>query len=585
MKKTIILLMAMTVPLAAGAQVKRAILSEDFTISVTETPEVSHPLVFRGGSFNQMEGFPKKAAASNQYKNFRNVTLADIDGDGVQDILWGGGNRLFAHSCKELLWERSLSGTVLYPPSVANIDKEEGLEIVQATGGSQTSSRIYLLDENGQDLPGWPLSFNGHWIITAPALSDVNDDGYLEIIFNERDVPAGRVHLVNFNGTPFSADWPVSLSGTPAVTPSVGDVDQDGEKEIYVTSTTTRYLFGLDGEAEAGWPQETGPQQRYSFQSPLLVDLDRDGRLEIIGAAHGDNPEYYALKADGSDFPGWPKPVPDNVWTFSTPTVVSIGEEYQIFMSRPIGTVFSDMLYGWDGAGNSLPGFPLFNLGGLEGLISIADVDGDDEFELLFGSNQLLSDGRSFIHAYEMDGSTDVPGFPIRPWGWTFMNGANVGDVNGDGLMDLVALTYTQNFDANLRDSVYLNVYELNIPYQPERVLWSTYKGNNTRDGLVKTDNATAVNEPAGDSGVELSLYPNPVNDVLQLNLSVFRAANLHVHLCNAQGKNLETIYSGLVAGGAYAWAHPVHGLPPGMYCLRVESGRGNVQTLKFIKL
>lgn len=586
MKKPFLLFSALLVCLALRAQIQRAFLLEDFTIAVEKTPEIESPLIFRSDTLGQMSGFPKGALANKSLKNLRNVTLADLDKDGAHDILWGADNKLFAHSYEKLLWSRTLSGIVLYPPSVANLDKDGGLEIVQATGGSQTNSRIYLLDADGRDLSGWPLNFNGHWIITAPALSDVDDDGDLEIIFNERDSPRSRLHIVRRDGAPFNSDWPVPISGTLAVTPSIGDVDQDGEKEIYVASTTTRYLLKLNGEIEAGWPQETDPSQRYSFQSPLLIDINEDGNLEIIGATHGDLPEYYILQADGSNFPGWPKPVPGNVWTFNTPTAVIIDNELRLFMSRPISDRTSDMLYGWNSEGRSLPGFPLFKPGGLEGLISIADVDGDEEFELLFGSNLLSPDGSSFIHAYELDGATEVPGFPIRPRGWTFMNGVNVGDVNGDGLMDLVALSYTQNIEnSNLADSIYLNVYELQTPYSPERVLWSTYKGNNTRDGLLKAANITPVKEAGIKSDFPVSLYPNPVKDVLRLQFRHTKPSNIQLQLYDAQGRNLETIYAGRLSGGAQEWTQSVNHLPPGMYFISVRLDQKIGQVLKFIVL
>ncbi len=585
MRKTVVFAIMLIISLSLNAQTYQAFLQEDHTISVEKTIENGPLLIFRGNTFSQMTGFPKSATANKTFKNFRNVTLADIDGDQIQDIVWGADNQLFAHSFEKMLWNKTLSGTAIYPPTVANIDNEGGLEIVQSTGGSQTNSRIYLLNDKGEDLPGWPLNFNGHWILTAPTLSDLNNDQQLEIIFNERDIPNGRMHVVTADGQPFSSDWPVTIPGTPAVTPSVGDVDQDDEKEIYISSTTTRYLYKLNGEIEEGWPQLTDPKQKYSFQSPLMVDFDQDGTLEIVGATHGDSSQYYILRGDGSYYPGWPKSVPGNVWTFNTPTVVSIDDELKIFMSRPIGELASDMLYSWDADGNLQSGFPLFKPGGLEGLISIVDVDGDDDFELLFGSNLLTGDGNSFIHAYELDGSTVVSGFPLLVKGWTFMNGINAGDVNGDGMMDLVALTYTQNFQPSPADSVLLNVFELKVPYSPDRVLWSTYKGSNTRDGLLKQNEITPLKELKTQANFELSIYPNPSKSVLNLQVNIKKRANLQLQLINSQGQVLKTLYDDRLESGDYNWSHYVDHLPPGMYSLLARFDHQIIKSIKFVKM
>ena len=138
-----------------------------------------------------------------------------------------------------------------------------------------------------------------------------------------------------------------------------------------------------------------------------------------------------------------------------------------------------------------LDGFPIVKSGGLEGLITVADIDQDDEPEIIFPSNMIDSTGHGFIHAYELDGSGEVPGFPIRPYGWTYLNGATIGDVDGNGLLDMVVLTYTEN-EGSTRDSALLYVYELNASTGPEHILWSTYKGSNLRNGLV----ANIVDDP-----------------------------------------------------------------------------------------
>ncbi len=59
-------------------------------------------------------------------------------------------------------------------------------------------------------------------------------------------------------------------------------------------------------------------------------------------------------------------------------------------MSRPTGEEVAPMLYGFDSEGSSLENFPIVKSGGLEGFTSVADIDGDGQHELLFGSNIMI---------------------------------------------------------------------------------------------------------------------------------------------------------------------------------------------------
>ncbi len=575
-KITLFLALSLTTN-SAFTQYYQARTSEDQRLEFRKIP-ISGPAHLRNTPSPQISGFPIGFPANRNFKNFRNVALADIDKDGIPEILTGINKTLYAFKSDSLLWQTPLDGLAIYPPSVGDIDNDGAIEIVQVTGGQGEKGRIYVFDRDGTPIEPWPIGFNDNWILTAPALSDLDNDQTLEIIVNERDSPSGKVHILNLDGTSFNSNWPVSLGGTPAVTPSIGDIDNDGEKDIVVFSTTTQFAFDLDGNLKEGWGFSTEPFQKYSFQSPILIDLDQDGFLEVIGATHGDVPQYYVLEHDGTFAPNWPIDVPGSSWTFNTPTVVPVQGVYNIFMSRPLfQDTVNSMLFSWTSDAIPKAGFPIVKTGGLEGLISVADVDGDDEFELVFGSQMADSDGLGYIHAYEMDGVTQVPGFPLQPRGWTFMNGVSIGDVNNNGRMDLVALSNTVENITGTPDSTYINVYELEVRYAPQKVLWSTYKGSNTRDGLIGSDLVSSLDTKS--TPIDVVVFPNPTDDLLTIELTS-RINAPKVRLMDATGHlekewNLRESKSQLSMGQ----------LPAGLYWLVIYDNDQLLGVKKLIKL
>jgi hypothetical protein len=543
---------------------------EDHTLEVEFNSDLWLPSQ-RSSSQEQMTGFPIGFQANSTFKNFRNVTLEDLDGDGIPEILFGINMTLYAYSGDSLLWQKGLQGLAIYPPSTGDLDGDGDIEIVQVTGGAGEPGRVYALNHSGEDLTGWPLDFDDHWILAAPVLSDVDGDGEREIIVNERDVPAGNVHILRLDGSSFSSNWPVRLDRTPAVTPSVADVNGDGLKEIVAFSTESRYIFDLQGQVLPSFPQTTHPQQRYSFQSPILVDMTGDGTLEIVGATHttpnpGEGlPLFFAMEHTGEYLDGWPMAVPQRSWTYSTPTVVSNPAGLHIIMSKPIGEQPNEMLFAWDQSGDLYPGFPIVKPGGLEGVISVADVDGDDVMELIFGSNVVDSSGFGFIHAYELNGGGELAGFPWRTRGWTYMNGPAIGDINGDGWMDIVALSYTQTF-SSVPDSTFLNVFELTVPYDPTRVKWGTYKGSNTREGVVRTDVSTGTSHTATQD--DIVLYPMPAGDRLYVEGIRCDTPGAFV-LQDLAGR---TIDAARVLSGDKC-SIELRDVPPGLYWLMGETG------------
>src|SRR5690606_30490752 len=190
MKKTITLfsaiLLGITTGLNAQQLAKKASLNADGTISVEEiTLPENYDSERQPQVFDMLWRYGQPANPT--FKNTRGVTLADIDNDGVDEILYGIASTLYALKGDGTeLWTKPVSGTIILPPSVADMDNDGTLEIILNTGGVPNAGRVYLIDPDGNDLSGWPLNFNNNWMINAPAIADVDDDEVMDIVTGER---------------------------------------------------------------------------------------------------------------------------------------------------------------------------------------------------------------------------------------------------------------------------------------------------------------------------------------------------------------------------------------------------------------
>ena len=572
------ILLGITTGLNAQQLAKKASLNTDGTVTVEEIalPEnyysEKQPQVF---DMLWRYGQP----ANPTFKNTRGVTLADIDNDGIDEILYGIANTLYALKGDGTeLWTKPVSGTIILPPSVADMDDDGTLEIILNTGGIPNAGRVYLIDPNGNDLPGWPLNFNNNWMINAPAVADVDGDGVLDIVTGERvSSNQGFVHAIKMDGTAINANWPVEVAATPGFTPSIADVDNDGNPDLVIAASSAgMYIFDNQGQVFPGFPVFDATVS-YSYQSPILADLDGDEDLEIIGSNHGDAAGFYVMEHDGSYKTGWP--IGLGGWTYSPPTVLDVDDDgtFEIFMSdrNTSGTpgVELPVIYGLDPEGNNLPNFPIEKYGGTEGVLSIADVNNDNVLDIIFPS-VLTETDQGFIHAYSLDGSGEVDGFPLRPRGFTFMNGAVLGDVNNDGLLDLTANSYTQTFGTGI-DSTFVNVYNLNIPYNPNTIKRNGYKGSNTRDGFVEQEETAAITEFAANS---INIAPNPSEGILSFHLPK-QIQNAQLKIYSTDGKMVFSEEGNLETTSTFNLKH----VNSGLYFLSISDGK-NKYTAKWVK-
>lgn len=264
-------------------------------------------------------------------------------------------------------------------PKMADIDGDGVRELVVPTGGGL----IHVLDlgKSGPvPLPGFPFKTSRIDGLASPphapgAASYLGAPAYAS---GAIDIDLAREGFVN--------------------APAIDDLDGDGSVEIVATSFAgTIFVVEPDGSSRPGFPlrlpdvpscprgpnapppqgpcmSEANRRARGAFASPVLVDLDGNGKLDIVQAAFDGN--VYAIDASGAPLPGFPV----------EPHYLGKGPEPA--RSRVLTTP------------------------------AVADLNGDGIPDLVVGSNEKLGDNGQFGALYVIDGRGNAaPDGPILP-GW-----------------------------------------------------------------------------------------------------------------------------------------------------------------------
>ncbi|MFO0589499.1 MAG: FG-GAP-like repeat-containing protein [Polyangiaceae bacterium] len=263
-------------------------------------------------------------------------------------------------------------------PKMADIDGDGTRDIVYPTSGGLVHA--YHVDKDGaKEIKGFPFRTN-------------RDDGFVE--------PPPTPSTPSYLSAPAYANGEVDPDlGREAIVnvPAIGDMDGDGKPEIVVTAWAgTIYVIENDGTVRSGWPKRlpevpscpldpSAPKvapcmdtqtriARGAFASPVLVDMNKDGKLDVLQAAFDGN--VYAFDASGAAIDGWP-----------------VNVHYTADLAP-------------EPAKNRVMTTP-----------AVADFNGDGIPEVLVGSNEKLGSGGQSGAVYLLDGrGTKAPGGnPVLP--------------------------------------------------------------------------------------------------------------------------------------------------------------------------
>jgi hypothetical protein len=520
-------------------------------------------------SFPNFTGYPKHL----QYYSAEGAIFCNMDTDPDLEIVFNLGyttNALKKDGSNVPGWPKTVSPYALQcAPAFGDIDGDGQGEVVATSSGLTSGGYIYAYHKDGTAVTGFPITHG--YTTRTPVLADLNNDGKMEIVVSLRS-PAS-IYVYKGDGTVMTG-WPKPIGSVPASSSAVGDINGDGQPEVIAEAYYGIYAWKANGDSLTGFPYILPGSNTLSYSSPVLADLNNDGKREIIFGTHilsgGGN--VFVLKYDGTLMTGWPQPA--SSWIYGPPAVgyidgdnqldIAIGD--QILSASPM-----DWLWGWKSNGTALTGFPVGPLNAINDQALLGDINNDNTTELIIDDNTTDVQGYGKYLCYKGDGSP-LSGWPIITTGTSFFNTPLIFDIDHNAILDIMG----QGIES-ISSNPYTNIYLWNTGYTfaANKIQIPMWQYNSRHNGVYGDNDLLGISPVSGNIPDAFKLrqnFPNPFNPSTMISFDVPKTSHVKLTVCDIIGREVETLLDEVKSAGSYNVSWNATRYSSGVYFYKLET-------------
>jgi len=273
-------------------------------------------------------------------RTYYDIKIADLNGDGISEIVTSeagyGSSAYLAIFTTSFDDEGMISidqhiefnfGTGVYSEphdiAIGDVNGDGLLDVVVSEKGNvnddfESHTCIFINASQNQSFAfESPIIIDGEGYEAFVQLQDINGDGKLDILTTRETWNQVGVYLNTSNGNSVSFENKIIISNVLAYgRPDFADLNGDGKIDMVTTSydsnNNSRDVFvylnnSTDGNIEfnleatilsGGEPADWPTDYNWSVYSPTLVDIDGDGKLDIVvtnGTCNGCSPSGISI--------------------------------------------------------------------------------------------------------------------------------------------------------------------------------------------------------------------------------------------------------------------------------------------------